>query len=80
MIGTLYFKDGHTEELIELTEYSDHHARFKTESGWYLYREWSEIAKIHEVRFPLPERSFYKCLGADLWRTDYTIERVEFYI
>lgn len=78
MIGTLYFKDGHTEELIELTEYSDHHARFKTESGWYLYREWSEIAKNEGVRYP--QYSFFKCLGAKLWRTDYTIERVEFYI
>ena len=47
MIGTAYFKDGHTEEILEATVeslgFGSESIEFFTESGRYFYRSWYEF-------------------------------------
>lgn len=47
MIGTAYFKDGHTEEILEAyigdLGFGSQHIEFYTESGRYFYRSWYEF-------------------------------------
>lgn len=47
MIGTAYFKDGHTEEILEATVkdlgLGTQSIEFFTESGRYFYQSWYEF-------------------------------------
>lgn len=47
MIGTAYFKDGHTEDILEATVknlgFGSDSIEFFTESGRYFYRSWYEF-------------------------------------
>ena len=47
MIGTAYFKDGHTEEILEANvthlDFGAERIEFLTESGRYFYQSWYEF-------------------------------------
>ena len=65
MIGIVYFKDGHTEDILFYTKYEeDILLEFHTESGRYIYYEYITTSIHHHVSYRT-HKFFESCISAD---------------
>lgn len=95
MRATVFFKDGHTEEVVYSNYFlafpaGIHHTDdlyFDTKSGSYKFLQSSGceeevyiVSKVDKFRLPKTKTAFYKYhKDYNEWFVDESIERVEFY-
>ena len=82
--GKCYFKDGHVEDIVYYTYYSEENIVFITESGEYQFRKWAEPLE-HEMLYAdnrptmlmIPKHAFFKIMGFGLDPIVADIEKIE---
>ena len=78
MLGTIYFTDGHTEEIIDYEIHDLGDITFKSESGVYNY--WEYIVMQDDPYFNYKSYSFQKWHGYILeWLYTFDIDHIELY-
>lgn len=82
MLGTIYFTDGHTEEILGYVKHNAGDIIVESESGVYAFEEYTveSLSENTKRLFKYKTYNFYKLRAAfDDWLVTIDVDHIEIY-